>query len=88
MDQNTLGQSDCRTCKSTISLKQNDEKVWFFGCWYKFMEINSWLKKFWGEDGQNGYVYSGYKTLKLTVSQKVIWWNKWIFGFLKQVQES
>ena len=37
---------------------------------------------------KNGYIYSGYKTLKPAVSQKGIWWNKLIFGFLKQVQES
>ena len=30
MGQNTLGQSDYRIFKSTISLEQNDEKVWFF----------------------------------------------------------
>ena len=44
MNQNALGQSDCRIFKSNISLKQNDEKVWFFACWYKFTEIKSWLK--------------------------------------------
>ena len=30
--------------KSTLSLEQNDEVVWFFACWYKFLEIKSWLK--------------------------------------------
>ena len=30
--------------KSTISLEQNDAKAWFFACWYRLMEIRSWLK--------------------------------------------
>ena len=44
MAQNDLGQSDCRIFKSNISLEQNDEKAWFFACWYKFIEIKSWLE--------------------------------------------
>ena len=45
MGQNALGQSDYTIFKSTISLEQNDEKAWFFACWYKFMDNRSWLKK-------------------------------------------
>ena len=44
MGQNALDQSDCSIFKLTISLEQNDEKAWFFACWYRFMEIKSWLK--------------------------------------------
>ena len=44
MSQNCLDQSDCRDFKSSMSLKQIDEKVWIFACWYKFLEIKSWLK--------------------------------------------
>ena len=44
MGQNALGQSDCRIFKSTTSLEQDDEKAWFFACWYRFMKITSWLK--------------------------------------------
>ena len=32
MDQNALGQSDCRIIKLTISLEHKDEKAWFFAC--------------------------------------------------------
>ena len=42
MAQNTLGQSECRIPKSTISLELSDEISWFFACCYKFMEIKSW----------------------------------------------
>ena len=44
MGQNALGQSDYRIFKSTISLEQNDEKAWFFSCWYRFVENRSGLK--------------------------------------------
>ena len=29
---------------SQVSQKQNDEVVWFFAWWYKFMKSESWLK--------------------------------------------
>ena len=44
MEQYPLDQSDCRIFKSTISIEQNDERGWFFACWYKCTEIKSWLK--------------------------------------------
>ena len=34
--------------KSAISLEQNYEKAWFFACWYRFIEIKSWLKNIVG----------------------------------------
>ena len=43
MSQNSLDQSDCRVFKLAIYLEQNDEKD-FFPCWYRFIEIKSWLK--------------------------------------------
>ena len=44
MGQNALGQSDCRICKLTVSLEENDEKALLFACWYRFMEIKSWSR--------------------------------------------
>ena len=45
MEQNALGQSDCRIFQSILYLEQNDDIAWnFFACWYKFMEIKGWLK--------------------------------------------
>ena len=41
MDQNALGQSDCRIFQSTISPEQNDWKAWFFACF----NTNSWKLK-------------------------------------------
>ena len=65
MGQNALDQSDCIIFKLTISLEQNDEKVWFFAYWCRFIEIKSWLVK-------NGCGHSGLRTLKLAVSQEGI----------------
>ena len=59
---NAHGQSDCRIFKSTISLEQNDEKDWFFACWYKFIEIVV----------INECAHSGHTTRKLAVSHKEI----------------
>ena len=52
MGQNALDQSDCRSFKLTISPEHKDEKAWFFACWYRLMEIKSWLKKYLGGCGQ------------------------------------
>ena len=64
MCQNVLGQSCCRIFKSVIFLKESDEITWFLGCWYKFMEVKSWLKNtgvgmviecvwsFWSQDSK------------------------------------
>ena len=81
MCQNGLGQSDCRIFKSTISLEQNDEKVWFFACWYRFMEIKSWLKNIRMSVVINGCVHSGYRNLKLAVSHKEINGINWFLVF-------
>ena len=72
MGQNALCQSDCKSCKSTISLEQNDEKTWFFTCWYKFMEIKSWLRNFRLGMVKNGCGHYGLRTLKLALSQEGI----------------
>ena len=94
MGQNALGQSDYRVFKSTISLEQNDEKAWFFGCWYRFMEIRSWLKNAGVSMVKNGCDHSVLRTLKLAVCQgemngklKVTlaifrwWWSKMAWPF-------
>ena len=67
-----IGQLDCRSFKSAMSLEQCDEKVWFFAFWYKFMKIKSLLKYIGGVRCQKwvwllwGY---GHITLKLAVFQ-------------------
>ena len=40
MDQNDLGQSDCKIFKSTISLEKNDKKLEFLP-----VDANSWKLK-------------------------------------------
>ena len=72
MGQNALGKSDCRIFKSTISLEENDEKAWFFACWYIFIEIRSSLKNIGVGLVKNGFGDSGLQTLKLAVSQEVV----------------
>ena len=71
MCQNVIGQS-CMIFKSTISLEQNYEKVWFFVCWYKFTEIKSWLKNIGMGMFINGCNHCGCRNLKLAVSHKEI----------------
>ena len=66
------GQSDCRIFTSTISLEQNDEKVWVFACWYKFIEIKSWSKNTGMGMVINGGAHYGCRNLKLAVSYKEI----------------
>ena len=51
--------------KLTIYLEQNDEKAWFFACWYRFMEIRSWLKNIEVGLVKNGCGHSVFRTLKL-----------------------
>ena len=79
MGQSALGQSDCRIFNSNISVEQNDEIVIFFAWWYKFMEIRNWLKNIWVGAAKNGCSYSGYRTLKLAVSQEGINGINWFF---------
>ena len=72
MGQNVLGQSNYMN----ISLEQIDEIAWFFACWYKFLEIKSWLKNFGIGVVKNGCDQSGPRTLKLAGSQgigRMIW---------------
>ena len=72
MGQKALGQSsDCRILKSNMSLEQTDEITWFFACWYKFMDSKSWVKNIGMGVVNNGYGHSGYRTLKLAVSQGI-----------------
>ena len=44
MGQNALSQSDSRSFKLALSPEHNDQKARFFACWYRLIEIKSWLK--------------------------------------------
>ena len=77
MGQNALSQSDCRIFKLTISPEHGDEKAWFFVCWYRLMEIKSWLKNIDVGMVKNGCDHSGSRTLKFGVSQKGIFGINW-----------
>ena len=79
--QNVPSQSDSKIFKSTISLEQNDEKVWFFACWYKFIEIKSWLKNTGMGVVINVCAHSDFRFLKLAVSQAVINGINWLLVF-------
>ena len=65
-----------------ISLEQNNEEAWFFACWYKFIEIKSWLKNTGVDVVINGGAHSGRRTLQLAVSHKEIHGVNWFFGVL------
>ena len=67
MGQNALDQSDCRIFL-TIFLEQNDEKVWLFVHWFRFIEIKSWLKNIDFGVVKNECGHSGLKIVKLSVS--------------------
>ena len=81
MGQNALDQSDCSIFKLTISLEQNDEKVWFFAYWCTFIDIRCLSKNIGVGMVKNGYDYSGLRTLKLAVSQKGINEVSWFLMF-------
>ena len=69
MGESPCSQSEFRIFKSTISLGQNDEKIWFLACWYRFMGSRSWLKNIEEGNVKSGFGHSVLKTLKLAVSQ-------------------
>ena len=85
--QNALAQSNSRIFISTLSLKQNDEKAWFFACWCKFMETESWLRNIGMDVVRNECDHSGVRTQKLAVSQEGIN-GILIFGLLIKNLES
>ena len=87
MDQNAFDQSDCSIFKLNISLEQNDEKAWFFGYWYRFIEITSWLKNIGVEMVKNGCGHSGLMTLKFIVSHEGINGVSWLFDLLIKIPE-
>ena len=68
---NVFGQSECKIFKWIISLERKQEKAWFFACWYKFIEIKSWLKNIGMGVVINVCSHSGCRYLKLAVSQIV-----------------
>ena len=87
MGQNAVGQSDTKIFKSFISLEQNDEKAWFFVCWYISKEIKSWLKNIGAGIVLNGSGHSRHRNLTLALSQEGI--NEInCFCCLIQIQES
>ena len=63
------------------SLEQKDEKAWFFACWYKFIEIKSWLKNIGMGVVINGCAHSGCWYLKFAVSHKEINGINWFLVF-------
>ena len=83
-----MGQSDSRIFKSTISLKQNDEKASFFACWYRFREIKSWLKDIGVGVVKNECGHSGLRTLKLAVSQEGISGINWVLVCLQKFRKA
>ena len=72
MSQHALGQGDSRIYKSTISPEQNDKKSWFFACWYKFIEIKSWLESIGLDMVINGCAHLSCRTQKLAISHEEI----------------
>ena len=79
MGKNVLCQSDCRISKSTLSLKQNNERVRFFARSYIFIEIRSWLKNIEMGMVKHGCGHFGHRTQTLTVSQEGINRINWLF---------
>ena len=64
-----------------ISLEQNDEKVWLFACWYKFIKIKNWLKNIRMGVVINGCTHFGFRILKLAVSHKDVNGINWFLAF-------
>ena len=87
MGQNAFSQSDYRIFKSPISLEQNDEKPWFFACWYRFIENRSWLKNIGVGGVKNECAHSILRTLKLAVCQgkinEINWFLVCWYKFMK-----
>ena len=53
-----------------LYLEENDEKAWFFACWYRFVENRSWMKNIGVDMVKNGCGHSFLKTLKLVACQR------------------
>ena len=87
MGQNALGQSDCRIFKLIIFPEHKDEKAWLFACWYRLMDIKSWLENIGVSMVKNGCGHSGLKTLYLKIGciSKRNQWNKLVFGVLIKI---
>ena len=84
---NSFRQSDYRIFKSTISLRRSDEEVWFSACWYRFMEIRSWLKNIGVGMVKSGSGHFVLRTLILAVCQGEINGINWYWVCLIQIQE-
>ena len=70
--QNDLGQSEWGIFKSNISRTKWWKSLIFFACWYKFIEIKSWLKNTGVDVVINGCAHSGRRALKLAVSHEEV----------------
>ena len=48
--------------RSTLSLEQNDEKAWFFACWYNSWKLKAdwkilrWVWPLWSQDSKTGFI--------------------------------
>ena len=78
---NVFGQLQCRFFRWIISLERKDEKARCFACWYKFIEIKSWLKNIGMGVIINWCAHSGCRNLKLAVSHKEINGINWFLVF-------
>ena len=85
--QNALCQSDCSIFKWTKCPEQINEADWFCAGGYQFKRMKLWSIIFWVGMGQNRCDQSGFKNLKLNVSQE--WpietnlFFKWCWKFRK-----
>ena len=78
MGQNALGRSNCSIFKSTISLMM--KKPDFLACWYKFIEIKSWLKNIEAGMFINGCAHSACMNLKLALFREEINERNWLLA--------
>ena len=62
-------------------ISQNDEKLWFFACWYKFIEIKSWLRNIRMGVVINWCAHCGCRNLKLALSHREINGINWVLVF-------
>ena len=72
MNQNALGQSDCRIFKSTISQEQIDEIAWFVAWWSNSWKLKIYLKILGWVWLSNGCSQSRHSTQKLALYQEEI----------------
>ena len=86
MRQNVLGQSDCRTFKLIISLKQNDERL--ISCMLIHIHGNQKLtEKFWGGCAQKWvWLLCSLDSNFGCISKRNQWSKLFFFGVLMRIQ--